>query len=90
VQEVGDVYPQCVSYQQQVAELHLVAGFHALDRRPVDAGGVGEGFLGEVLVQAPNADAVPGCSAGVEDPLRLIGWHSSNGLPTMIISQQQI
>lgn len=84
------MYPQCVSYEQQVAELHLVAGFHALDRRPVDAGGVGEGFLGQVLVQPPDADAVPCGPAGVEDPLRLIGWHSANALSTMIISQQQI
>lgn len=82
--------PQSVSNQQQVAELHLVAGFHALDRRPVDAGDVREGLLGQVLVQPPHADAVPGRPAGVEDPLRVIGWHPSNALPTKIISQQQI
>lgn len=82
--------PQCVSYQQQVAQLHLVAGFHALDRRPVDASRVGEGLLGHVLVQSPDADAVPCGPAGVEDPLRLIGWHLANALSIMIISQQQI
>jgi hypothetical protein len=26
-------------------------------------------------VQPPNADAVADCPAGIEDPLRLIGWH---------------
>ena len=82
--------PQCVSYQQQVAEFHLAPRLHALDCRPVDAGGVGEGFLGEVLVQSPDADAVPCGPAGVEDPLRVVGWHPSNALSIMIISQQQI
>ncbi|CAL9666277.1 hypothetical protein SUDANB1_07229 [Streptomyces sp. enrichment culture] len=84
------MYPQSMSHQQQVAQLHLVTGFHALDRGPVDAGGVRKGLLGHVLVQPPDTDAVPGCPAGIEDPLRLIGWHPSNALSIMIISQQQI
>lgn len=75
---------------QQMTELHLATGLHPLDRRPVDAGGVGEGFLGHVLVQSPDADAVPCGPAGVDDPLRLIGWHSVNALWIMIIRQQQI
>jgi hypothetical protein len=41
-------------------------------------------------VQPAYADAVAGGSAGVEDPLGLIGWHPTNLLPIMIISQQQI
>jgi hypothetical protein len=90
VKEVGDVNPQCVSDEQQVAEFHLAAGFHALDRRPVEAAGVGEGLLRHVLAEAAYPDAVAGGSAGVEDPLGLIGWHPANALPTMIISQQQI
>jgi hypothetical protein len=89
VQEVGDVHPQSVSNQQKVAQLHLLAGFHALDRGPVDAAGVGEGLLRHVLVQPSHADAVAGGSAGFENPLGLIGWHPANALPTMIISQQQ-
>ena len=82
--------PQSVSHEQQVAQLHLAARLHTLDRGPVDAGAVGEGFLGHVLVQPSDADAVSGCPAGVEDPLRLVGWHPSNALSIMIISQQQI
>lgn len=82
--------PQCVGDVQQVAEFHLVAGFHALDRRPVEARLVGEALLGEVLVQPPDSYAVADGFAGVEDPLRLIGWHGLNVLRTMIVSQQQI
>ena len=81
---------QGVCDEQQVAEFHLGAGLHALDRRPVYAARVGEALLGEVLVQPSDADAVTRCLAGVEDPLGLIGWHPTNRLRTMIISQQQI
>jgi hypothetical protein len=90
VQEIDDVHPQSVSHQQQVAELHLVAGFHPLDGAAVDARGVREGLLGQVLVQPADANAVPGRPAGCGDPLGLIGWHLSNALPIKIISQQQI
>jgi hypothetical protein len=89
VQEVGDVNAQRVSNEQQVAEFHLGAGFHALDRRPVDTAGVGEDLLRHVLVQPTYPDAVAGGPAGVEDPFGLIGWHALNRLPTKIICQQQ-
>jgi len=84
------VHSQRVSDEQQVAEFHLAAALHALDRRPVDASRVGEGLLGHIHVQPAYADAVAGGPAGVEDPLGLIGWHPLNVLRTMIISQQQI
>jgi len=84
------VYPQSVSHEEQVAELHLVPGFHALDRGPVDAGRVGESFLSEVLVEASHADAVADGTAGRGDPLGQFGWHPATVLPIMIISQQQI
>ena len=80
---------QCLSDEQQVAEFHLGAGFHALDRRPVEPAGMGEGLLRHVHVQPSHADAVADTAAGVEDPLGLIGWHPLNVLRTMIISQQQ-
>jgi len=89
VKEISDVHAEGVSDEQEMAQLHLVAGFHALDRRPVQARAVGEGFLGHVLVQPSHADAVADGAAGVEDPLGLIGWHAFNVLRTMIISQQQ-
>lgn len=76
--------------EEQVAEFHLAAGLHALDRGPVDAGGVGEGLLGHALMDPSHADAVADGPAGFENPLGLIGWHALNRLPTMIISQQQI
>jgi hypothetical protein len=80
---------QCVRYEQQVRQLHLGTGLHALNGRPVDAALLGEGLLGEVLAQSPDADAVAGGPASVGDPLGLFGWHGLNRLPTMIISQQQ-
>jgi hypothetical protein len=90
MQEVGDVYPQCRRDVKQVRELHLGAGFHALDRRPVELGRVREHLLGHVEVQPAHADAVADGPAGVDDPLGLFGWHASNALSIMIISQQQI
>ena len=90
MEEVGYVYAQLVGDREQVAELHLLAGFHALDRRPVQAARVGEGLLGHVLVQPPDPDAVTDGSAGVDDPSGLLVGHPVNGLPAMIISQQQI
>jgi hypothetical protein len=42
-------------------------------------------------VQPPHADAVADGPAGVEDPLWVGGgWHPTNVLAIMIISQQQI
>jgi hypothetical protein len=90
VKEVSDMDAQRVRDVHQVAEFHLGATLHPLDRAAVQAAGVGEGFLGHVEVQPPHSDAVADGLAGVEDPLRLIGWHPSNGLTTKIISQQQI
>ena len=84
------MHAQAVSNEQQMAELHLLAGFHALDRRPVDAALVSEALLGEVLVHPPHADAVTRGPAGIDDPLGLVGWHPTDCLRTMIISQQQI
>ena len=82
--------PECVRHGEQVAELHLLAGFHPLDGRPVEPADVSEALLCEVLVQPSDAYAVAGGSAGVEDPLGLFGWHATNRLRTKIISQQQI
>ncbi len=82
--------PQSVSHDEQVGQLHLVSGFHALDRGPVEAARVGEGFLGHVLVDASHADAVAGRAAGCGNPLGQVGWHPDNVLRAMIISQQQI
>ncbi len=84
------MYPQSVSHEEQVTQLHLVPALHALDRRPVNAGGVGEGLLRHVLVEASHADAVADGAAGRGDPLGQFGWHPVNALPTKIISQQQI
>lgn len=84
------MYAQRMSHQQQVGQLHLVAGFHPLDGAAVDARLVGEGLLGEVHVQASHADAVAGGPAGLRDPLGQFGWHPTNRLRTKIISQQQI
>lgn len=85
------MYPQGVCNEQKVAEFHLCASFHPLHGRPVDAGRVGEGLLGHGLVHPSHANAVADGPAGIEDPLRLIrGWHPTNALAIMILSQQQI
>lgn len=89
VKEVGHVQPQAVGDQQEMAQLHLSAGFHALDCRPVEFGRVGEAFLGEVEVQPSYSDAVSGGPAGVEDPLGLVGWHPPHATVIMVLSQQQ-
>jgi hypothetical protein len=84
------VYSQSSGDVKQMRQLHLGAGLHALDRRPVELGRVREHLLGHVEVKSPHADAVTDGPAGVDDPLGLFGWHLSNALSIMIISQQQI
>lgn len=79
-----------VSNVQEVAQLHLVSGFHSLDRRPVEAARVGEHLLCHGLATAPYSDAVADGPAGFENPLGLIGWHPPNALPIMSECQQQI
>lgn len=83
------MHPQRVGHTEQVTELHLGAGFHALDGRPVEAGVVGEALLGEVEVQPAYSYAVSGGPASVGDPLGLVGWHSPHALRIMVASQQQ-
>jgi hypothetical protein len=46
--------------------------------------------LGHVEVQPLYAHAVADRPSGVEDPLRLIGWHPTNAAAGMIICPQQI
>lgn len=84
------MHPQSMRHMQEMAQLHLLTGFHPLHGRPVQAGGVGEGFLGHVQVQPSHADAVARGPAGIENPLGLVGWHPTNLVATMILSQQQI
>lgn len=90
MKEVDHVHPQGVSDKQEMTQFHLAAALHSLDGRPVQAGLVCQGLLGEVEVQPPDADAVADGPSGVEDPRRMVwGWHPINALATMIISQQQ-
>jgi hypothetical protein len=41
-------------------------------------------------LEASHADAVADGAAGRGDPLGQFGWHATNRLRIMIISQQQI
>lgn len=84
------MHPQCVGDEQEMAEFRLGAGFHALDRRPVEPGFERETLLRHVEPEPPHSDAVAGCAAGFYYPRGLVGWHADNGFGTMIISQQQI
>ena len=90
MEEVDHVHSQGVSDEQEMAQLHLTPALHSLHRRPVEPGRERERLLGHVQVKSPHADAVADGPAGIEDPLRLVGWHPANVLATMIISQQQI
>lgn len=83
------MHTKSVSDEKQVAQLHLLAGLHALDRRPVEAARVGEALLRHVEPQSPHTDAVADSSAGFYHPRGLFGWHPVNATGTMIISQQQ-
>lgn len=80
---------QLMCHEKKMAELHLLAGLHALDRRPAEVGAVGESLLGHAHVDAADADAVTGRPEGVSDPFRLLRVHLLNVLPAMIISQHQ-
>lgn len=84
------MHTQGVRQPQQVRKLHLRTGLHPLNSRPVDVGRAGETLLGHVQPQSSNSDAVADSPAGVEDPLRLIGWHAINRLRIMVPCQQQI
>lgn len=75
--------------QQQMAEFGLSAVLKPLDCAAVDPGQFGEALLGHVQVQPLNAHAVANCPSGVEDPLRLIGWHPTNAAMWMILCPQQ-
>lgn len=85
------MHPQRMRDKQEMTQLHLLPGLHPLDRRPVEAGRVGQRLLGHVEVQPPNSYAVADRPAGVEDPWRVFGgWHPTNRLRIMIAGQQQI
>ena len=60
-----------------------------LIRGPGDAGGEEHGLLGPVLVEAPDANAVTDGATLPQEPVVVIGqgWHSTNPMTKMIISQ---
>ena len=90
MKEVGHVHTKSVGDEQEVAEFRLGAGFHALDRRPVQPGLVSQGFLRHVEPEPAHADAIARGPAGIENPLGLVGRHADNRFGTMIVCQQQI
>jgi hypothetical protein len=81
MEEVSHMQPQRMRHEKKMSEFHLCASLHSLDRRPVHAARAGKGFLRHVHTQTSHADAVTGVPAGVENPLGLFGWHTTNRSP---------
>jgi hypothetical protein len=88
--EVGERGVESVGDAEQVAVARVIEGvFDALDGGAIEAGAFGELLLCEVPVQTPVADACTEGSAGIGDPLGIIGGeHWIHALRHMIISQQ--
>jgi hypothetical protein len=65
------------------------AGLDGLIRGPGDAGGEEHALLGPVVVEAPDANAVADGAALAQEPVVVIGqgWHSTNPMTKIIISQ---
>lgn len=83
------MYAQLPRDQQQVADLRLSAVLDPLNRGPVDPGELSQPLLREVEVHPLDAHAIANRPSGVEDPLRLIGWHPTNAATEMILCPQQ-
>lgn len=82
--------PQRFGYPEQVAQLHLLAGLHALQRVAGQPGLLEESCLRPAELHAADADAVADSPAGVSDPRRMFGRHGNNAAPKMILCQPQI
>lgn len=83
------MYAQRVSHSEEVADLHLFAGFHALDCVPREFGGFPQSLLGPVEFDAADADAVADRLAGVFDPRWMVGRHPIHAVPLLILCQPQ-
>ena len=83
------MYAQCIGHPQQVADLHLFAGFHALEGVAVQARGLPQVLLRPAEMDAAEADAVTDCPPGVDDPRGMIGGHLLHAVPLLILCQPQ-
>lgn len=83
------MYAQRVSHSQEVADLHLFAGFHALDRIAGEFGGFPQALLGPVEFDAADADTVADRPPGVFDPRGMVGRHALHAVPLSILCQPQ-
>ncbi|RAJ53834.1 hypothetical protein K388_05621 [Streptomyces sp. KhCrAH-43] len=83
------MHPKRLGDLQQMADFRLGSVLHALNRAAVEAGGLGEPFLGEVEVYPLDAYSVADSAAGVEDPLFICGGHVGHAAPKIILCQQQ-
>lgn len=76
--------------EEQLAGFGIAApALDALDGVDGESRQFPQPLLGEVLVYAPGRYASTGPDAGVEDPLRRGGRHSTNLRPAVIIRPQQ-
>lgn len=80
---------QRISHPEQIADLHLLAGFHALQRVAGEFGGIHQPLLRPVELHAANTDAVANCLAGLDDPLGMRLRHGLNAAPKIILCQPQ-
>lgn len=83
------MHAQGVSHPQQVADLHLFAGFHALDGVAGEFRGFPQALLAPAEVVATQADAVTDRPAGFSDPRGMVGWHGVHAVPLLILCQPQ-
>lgn len=65
------MYAQCFRHPQKVADLHLFAGLHALQRIARHVGALPEALLRPAKVHASETDAITDPAAGLDDPQRV-------------------
>ena len=83
------MYAQRLGHPQQVADLHLFAGFHALEGVAVQVRGLPQALLCPAEIDAAEADAVTDCPSGFDDPRGMIGGHPLHAVSLLILCQPQ-
>lgn len=84
------MHAQRLGHPEQVADLHLFAGLHALNRVAGKFSGLPQALLGPVELMAADANAVTDRLAGIDDPLGMVGRHELHAVPLLILCLPQI
>lgn len=83
------MHAQRLGHPQKVADLHLFAGLHTLQRIARHVGGLPQPLLRPAKIYPSKADAITDPAAGLDDPMWVFGWHAFNVGPKMILCQPQ-